>query len=224
MNNVLRKIVIAFCIIMGLDSFGGSLDDRLSELGYVDVAAIDSDIVVELMYATDNNFVGKVMYENLSQAYLHADAAKALGVAQKELKRLHPRYNLKVCDASRPMSVQRIMYNAVKGTSKAKYVSNPANGGGLHNYGLAVDITIVDENGNELDMGTKVDHLGFEANIDKEQDLVAKGMLTRANVANRNLLRRVMKAGGWMPLKSEWWHFNFKTRIQAKTYYKILDF
>jgi D-ala-D-ala dipeptidase len=224
MNNVLRKIVIAFCVSMGLDSFGGSLDDRLSELGYVDVAAIDSDIVVELMYATDNNFVGKVMYENLNKAYLHADAAKALGMAQKELKRLHPRYNLKVCDASRPMSVQRIMYNAVKGTSKAKYVSNPANGGGLHNYGLAVDITIVDENGYELDMGTKVDHLGFEANIDKEQNLVVKGILTRANVANRNLLRRVMKAGGWMPLKSEWWHFNFKTRSQAKTYYKRLDF
>ncbi|WP_289760854.1 hypothetical protein [uncultured Duncaniella sp.] len=65
-----------------------------------------------------------------------------------------PGYRLLVKDAARPMSVQRRMFNAVKGTSKANYVANPAKGGGLHNYGLAVDVTIEDAQGNELDMGT----------------------------------------------------------------------
>ena len=66
------------------------------------------------------------------------------------------------------MSVQQKMWNVVKGTSQNIYVSNPARGGGLHNYGLAVDVSIADEKGNPLPMGTKVDHLGKEAHIDTE--------------------------------------------------------
>ena len=81
----------------------------------------------------------------------------------------------------------------------APYVSNPARGGGLHNYGLAVDITIVDASGHELPMGTKIDHLGPEANIHREKQLVAQGKITEAARQNRILLRRVMKAGGFMP-------------------------
>ena len=116
------------------------------------------------------------------------------------------------------------MYKAVQGTSKARYVSNPANGGGLHNYGLAVDITIADQHGNELDMGTHVDHLGPEANIDKEQQLVASGVITEQARNNRMLLRKVMAAGGWKPLRSEWWHFNLRSRAIARSRYKRLDF
>lgn len=73
------------------------------------------------------------------------------------------------------MSVQQKMWNVVKGTSKYIYVSNPARGGGLHNYGLAVDISILDEAGNPLPMGTEVDHLGPEAHITNEAALVQSG-------------------------------------------------
>lgn len=201
-----------------------ALDDVLAKAGYVDVKSIDREIVVDLMYARDDNFTGRVMYKTLTRAYLHPSAAKALKKAQDALKEFNPKLTLKVCDAARPMSVQRTMYEAVRGTSKARYVSNPANGGGLHNYGLAVDITIAASDGKELDMGTHVDFLGPESNIDKEDWLVKTGKITSEAKNNRMLLRTVMAAGGWKPLKSEWWHFNLRTRAQAKARYRRLDF
>lgn len=82
-----------------------------------------------------------------------SDAFKSLLRAQQLLKEKHPGYSLIVYDAARPMSVQKKMWNVVKGTSKSIYVSNPSRGGGLHNYGLAVDISILDNNGVPLPMG-----------------------------------------------------------------------
>lgn len=202
-----------------------SADSIMMRMGYVDVAASDPSIAVELMYATDRNFVGSNMYvEGPTRAWLHPDAAKALLKAAAELKRTNPQLRLKVCDASRPMSAQKRMYRTVRGTAKAPYVSNPANGGGLHNYGLAVDVTLIDAHGRELPMGTPVDHLGREANIDREEQLVARGVITAAERDNRMILRRVMKAGGFKPLRSEWWHFNLVGRSEARRRYKLLDF
>lgn len=190
----------------------------------VDVYEMDSTIMVNLMYSHPDNFTGVVLYNNLNRAYLHPVAAKALVKASEELRRLHPGYRLLIRDAARPMSTQRRMYEVVQGTPQAPYVSNPKNGGGLHNYGLAVDITIADECGNELPMGTPVDHLGKEANIDREEFLVKSGVISETERQNRLLLRRVMKFAGFTPLKSEWWHFNFVSRATAKAKYKRLDF
>lgn len=92
------------------------------------------------------------------------------------------------------MSVQRKMWDVVKGTSKYRYVSNPNRGGGLHNYGLAVDISIQDSLGRPLPMGTKVDHLGVEAHITEEGELIRNGKITETERQNRILLRKVMKA------------------------------
>ena len=142
--------------------------------------------------------------------------------AQRLLKEEHPSYSLIVYDAARPMSVQQTMWNAVKGTPKYIYVSNPARGGGLHNYGLAVDVSIVDGEGKPLPMGTPVDHLGREAHITAEAELVAQGKLTEAERQNRLLLRRVMKAAGFRPLPSEWWHFNRYSRQTAKERFQAI--
>ncbi len=204
--------------------FAGSLDDRLEKMGFVDVSTIDSTIVVDLMYARADNFVGVAMYEGLERAWLHRDTYRALKRASERLHELRPDLRFKICDASRPMSVQKRMYSVVRGTDKAPYVSNPANGGGMHNYGLAVDITLCDTEGNELDMGTKVDHLGKESNIDIENELVRKGVISADARSNRELLREVMKYGGFTPLRSEWWHFNLVSRPVAKARYKVLDF
>ena len=144
----------------------------MDSLGLVNVTDLDSSLVVKLMYTQADNFTGEVLYDNLTEAYLHPDAAYALIEAQKALKELHPSYSLIIYDAARPMSVQKKMWNVVKGTSKYKYVSNPNRGGGLHNYGLAVDISILDNNGVPLPMGTEVDHLGVEAHITHEAELV----------------------------------------------------
>lgn len=201
-----------------------SLASRMSDFGLVDLGRMDSTIQVNLMYAADSNFTGVVLYDDLREAYLHPEAAEAVLKAQNELHALFPGYNLLVKDAARPMSVQKKMFRAVQGTPKANYVANPAKGGGLHNYGLAVDITIADENGNELPMGTLVDHLGPEANIDREEQMVARGVISETERQNRLLLRRVMTSAGFKPLRTEWWHFNLVSKRQAQAKYKLLDF
>ena len=104
----------------------------------------DPSIHVSLMYARADNFTGRVLYGDLREAYLHPKAATALVKAQRRLKQLRPDLSLKVYDAARPMHIQQKMWDAVKNTSKDIYVSNPAHGGGMHNYGLAVDITLCD--------------------------------------------------------------------------------
>lgn len=194
----------------------------LEKIGLMNIAEADSTIAIDLMYTRADNFTGQILYEDLHEAYLHPDALKGLLQAQQELKKRHPRYRLIVYDAARPMSVQQKMWNVVKGTAQNIYVSNPARGGGLHNYGLAVDISILDEAGNPLPMGTKVDHLGLEAHITNEAALVQSGKMTRQEQENRQLLRSVMRAAGFRALSSEWWHFNWRSRQEAKQKYKVI--
>ncbi len=202
-----------------------SLCRLMTSAGMVDAAASDPAIVVSLMYARDDNFTGAALYPaDFSRAFLHPDAAAALAKAQEALTSAHPGLRILISDAARPMSVQRKMYQRVRGTRMAPYVSNPARGGGLHNYGLALDVTIVDALGRPLDMGTPIDHLGPEANIDREESLVTRGIISAEARRNRLILRQAMKAGGFKPLASEWWHFNLLSRPEAIRRYKLLDF
>lgn len=204
-----------------------TLSQKMDSAGIVDVCRMRPDILVSMMYSRPDNFTGATIYTDGSidsKVYLHPKAAAALCRAVDGLKAVRPDLRLLVRDASRPMSAQRRMYQVVRGTPMAPYVSNPANGGGLHNYGLAVDITLADSLGNELPMGTPVDHLGSEANIDKEELLVARGVITSEERANRLLLRDIMRRAGFTPLRSEWWHFNLTSRAVARRDYRLLDF
>ena len=194
----------------------------MDSLGLVDVTEVDSSIAVKLIYTQADNFTGEILYDNLTEAYLHPDAAYALAKAQRNLKELYPSYSLIIYDAARPMSVQKRMWEVVKGTPKYKYVSNPNHGGGLHNYGLAVDISIRDSLGQPLPMGTEVDHLGIKAHITQEDELVRNGKISETEWQNRILLRKVMKDAGFRALPSEWWHFNFCSRDVAKRKYKVI--
>ena len=200
----------------------GKTEVALNQAGYVNVRELDPTLQVSLMYARADNFVGSVLYDDLRQAYLHPEAAAALVKAQKRLKQLRPELSLKIYDAARPMHIQQKMWNKVKNTSMKIYVSNPAHGGGLHNYGLAVDITLCDAKGDSLPMGTKIDHLGVAAHIDQESQLVDKGTISKRAQQNRQLLRQVMRYAGFKPLRTEWWHFNFKSRAEAKRLYKVI--
>lgn len=194
----------------------------LDSLGFVNIAEADNSIVIDLMYIRPDNFTGQVLYDELHEAYLHPEAMESLKQAQRLLKERHPGYCLIVYDAARPMSVQQKMWDVVKGTSRYKYVSNPARGGGLHNYGLAVDISIVDSVGHPLSMGTPVDHLGPEAHITDEALLVKQGKLTEQERQNRLLLRQVMREAGFRPLPTEWWHFNRYSRQEAREKYQVI--
>ncbi len=190
--------------------------------GMVDIHTRDKSIPVSLMYSRADNFTGTVLYTDLTRAYLHPKAAAALAKAQRRLKQLRPDLSLKVYDAARPMSIQQRMWDKVKNTNKYFYVSNPARGGGLHNYGMAVDITLCDARGDTLDMGTKIDYMGAAAHIDREEALVKSGRISRQAQKNRQLLRQVMRYAGFRPLRTEWWHFNLISRATARKYYKVI--
>ncbi|MDR1356496.1 MAG: M15 family metallopeptidase [Tannerellaceae bacterium] len=199
------------------------LDSYLSRRGLVDVSRIDASLLVELKYATPDNFLGKTVYEGIAGVWLRPEAALKLLEAQRILKEKHPGYSLIIYDAARPMSVQRAMWNMVKGTGKTNYVSNPANGGGLHNYGMAVDVGLADASGNTLPMGTPFDYFGEEAHTDKEYLLLEAGKISREALLNRRLLRDVMKQAGFRTILYEWWHFNACTRNEAILNYPLID-
>ncbi len=216
MYRKLINIALQFSICCLLSAQQSKTAQSMKAQGFVDVQEGDPTIKVDLMYTRADNFTGKVLYTDLREAYLHPLAAEALKKAQAELKRTHPKWSLVVYDAARPMSVQQKMWDMVKSTPQYIYVSNPANGGGLHNYGFAVDVSICDERGDTIPMGTVIDHLGEEAHTDIEEYMVGEGIITQQAVENRRLLRRIMAAGGYKVLRTEWWHFNLKTRKQVK--------
>lgn len=187
----------------------------LDSLGYVNVTEQDNSIQVSLMYSRDDNFTGKRLYNDLREAYLHRDAIAPLLKAQQLLHEIHPEYNIIIFDAARPMHIQQQMWDRVKGTKQQNYVSNPTRGGGLHNYGLAVDISIVNAQGDTIPMGTVVDHLGKEAHTDYTA-------ISQEALLNRRLLIQVMRKAGFRSLPSEWWHFNLVSRNVAREKYKVI--
>lgn len=202
------------------------LETRFIEQGLVDVQTIDSTIMVELKYSTTDNFFGKDVYGNLEKAFLQEDVALKLKEAQLSLKKINPNFSLLVYDGVRPYSVQKILWNSldtIPPKTREAYVANPAEGS-IHNYGCAVDLTVFDMRADStLDMGTKYDYFGDLAYPRKENEMLAKGELTEKQIENRKILRNVMKGAGFMPITSEWWHFNFVSRKQAEKKYLIIQ-
>lgn len=203
--------------------------DRLSRLEsylqtqhLVNVKDLDPTILSDLKYATTDNFTKTVLYDTLSNVYLHPVAAKKIVKAQQYLKEINPGFSLLVYDAVRPLSVQRRMYKVVQNTPYAAYVANPVRTG-LHNYGMAVDLTICNEQGIPLDMGTAFDFFGKAAGINREQELVKEGVLTRQQIKNRDLLRKVMIQAGFLTIRGEWWHFNAVSLNEARQSYKVIE-
>lgn len=218
-----RYIFLLLLLLCNLRSNAEELDTWLHDRGLVDISVLDSTIRVHLVYATPDNFMGETVYTGITRAWLHPDAAQKLVTAQQLLKKEHPDLTLVVYDAARPMSVQRKMWRLVRGTDKVNYVSNPSNGGGLHNYGMAVDVTILDPAGEPLPMGTPFDFFGEEAHTNNEEALLASGKITRKEFDNRRLLRRIMKSAGFRTIPYEWWHFNACSRAEARQSYPVLD-
>lgn len=189
---------------------------RMREMGLVDIREWDPSIQVVLKYATEANFTGKKLYTDLNKAFMLPETARRLVRAQVLLKRMRPGLSLVVYDAARPLSVQREMWEQVKGTPQHIFVSNPERGGGLHNYGAAVDVSLVDTIGRPLNMGSDFDYFGEEARVDRESELLKNGRITPRELENRLLLRKVMVSAGFIPLQSEWWHFNLMSSRKAK--------
>lgn len=201
-----------------------TLSQQLLKAGLTDVQQLDSSIRVDLRYSTEDNFLGVDVYGDFNRCFLQPDVAAKLVAAQRALKKRFPYYNLLVYDAVRPLHIQRRMWDTLElpPGEKQKYLSNPANGS-LHNYGAAVDLTIVDDAGMELDMGTRFDYFGELAHPDRETALLDEGKLSPRQVANRGILRTVMREAGFFNIRTEWWHFNSCRRDEAKVKYKVVE-
>lgn len=200
------------------------LEKTLIAQGLVDIETVIPGIRVELKYSTEDNFFGKDVYEDHVRAYLQPVVADMLRKAQELLQQDFPNLTLLVYDGVRPLSVQQILWDDLDKPDSIKplYVADPKVGG-LHNYGVAVDLTIFDnESQKPLDMGTAYDFFGYPAYPDREKQMLAEGKLTEAHIANREILRKVMIGAGFTGIGSEWWHFNAFSRKEAGEKFQLV--
>lgn len=160
----------------------------------IDIRSVNSKIALDIRYATTNNFLKRKLYPT-ARCVLRGAAARRLSQVQQDLEKKG--LGLKVYDCYRPLSVQKLMWQ-VKPDSR--YVANPANGS-RHNRGAAVDLTLVDRNGKELEMPTGFDDFTVKAHRNYT------GASAQAK-KNRKLLEDAMKKYGFIPLPTEWWHFD----------------
>jgi D-alanyl-D-alanine dipeptidase len=200
------------------------LEKQLREQGLVDIQEVITDIQVELKYSTTDNFFGQDVYGDLTKAFLQPEVAELLKKAQEMLQAEYPAYTLLVYDGVRPASVQQILWDNLDKPDSLKplYVADPKKGS-LHNFGVAVDLTIFDTKADStLDMGTSYDYFGYPAYPDREAQMLSEGKITKLQVANREILRKVMTANGFSGIGSEWWHFNAFSRKEAGEKFEMI--
>ena len=196
---------------------------------WVKYASEDSNLVeithlkglrMDLRYGTFNNVTGHDLYCGIQRAFVHKDALSKIKAAVKILQKEMPGATFVIFDAARPMYAQSALKRTVAGTPYTNFVSSGKTGG-LHNYGLALDLGLADSTGTLLDMGADFDSFERCAGEVGEADALASGRLTQQQVDNRDLLRKIMKRAGWVTLNSEWWHFNAYTRTYTKEHYPL---
>ncbi len=170
---------------------------------------------VDLRYASGNNFVGEDMYSPFDCGWLHREGAVALERAVEGLARRRGDLTLLVLDALRPQRVQERMWAALEGTGLQMYLAHPERGS-IHSFGMAVDVTLCDAQGRELDLGTPFDDLTERSHPVLEDEFLARGELGAQAVAHRRLLREVMHEAGWQGIRHEWWHFDAGDRDRVR--------
>jgi len=179
-------------------------------------------VAVDLRYAGVRNFVGRDLYRSLDCAWLHRDAADAVERAVARLAETAPGHRLVLLDALRPHRVQIELWDHLDGTGLRRYVADPARGS-IHSFGMAIDATIVDAAGRELDMGTAFDEMTELSHPDLEQRHLASGALTSAQHGHRELLRGALQAAGFRGIANEWWHFELGDREHVRHSFVRVD-
>ena len=180
-----------------------------------------SGITVDLRYASPHNFVGRDLYSPYDCAWLHRDAAAALEQVVRYLAQRCPGYTVLVLDAVRPQRVQEQLWAALEGTGLREYLADPVRGS-IHSFGMALDLTLLDASGAELDMGTGFDDLTERSQPGLEQLMLARREITQQHIDNRQLLRNAMGQAGFKGISSEWWHYDYGNReLVRRTYERV---
>ena len=199
------------------------VEKHLEEIGLQNVAVEIPGIEVYMVYATPYNFMGRVLYDGLDEAYLVPEAIEKLKKANELLRKKRMDLHLVVYDAARPRSIQQQMWKVVENTELQDFVANPnKSGGGAHNYGVAVDVSLVDCTGHPIPMGSEYDYFGDRSRVDLEEQLLETGEINGRELANRKLLREIMTEAGWLVEPSEWWHFNAMTIDEASQKLEVI--
>jgi zinc D-Ala-D-Ala dipeptidase len=173
------------------------IDPDDEKAGFKDVQVLDKSIPLDIRYATANNFTKAQIYD-CPKCLLRPDAASAIVKAHADLKK-QGYGGLKMFDCYRPRPYQQRLWDKVPNPD---YVTPPAKGS-MHSRGAAVDLTIVDKSGKELDMGTEYDFFGPEAHFDYTK-------LDKKIINNRKLLRKTLAKYGFEGIRTEWWHFSYR--------------
>lgn len=175
---------------------------KISDTTFVNIKDYSSDFIYDMKYATSDNFLKAKVYD-CPECFLRLKTVKAIIKANAAFRQKG--YKIKFFDCYRPLDIQKKMWSIV---SNPSYVADPRKGS-IHNRGGAVDITLVDAAGKELDMGTSFDFFGIEASHNYTH-------LSKEIKANRKFLKKIMIQNGFNSFESEWWHYNLKSALTDK--------
>ena len=174
----------------------------LQDTSFVNLKDYSKDFEYDMKYATTNNFLKSKVYD-CAACFLRVKTVNALINANKEF--LKKGYKIKIFDCYRPLDIQKIMWKMVPNPS---YVADP-NKGSIHNRGGAVDISLIDSKGKELNMGTAFDYFGIEASHNYSN-------FSKEVKKNRAMLKKIMLKNGFNAFESEWWHYNLQSALKDK--------
>lgn len=182
-------------ILEVLESDEASAAQEPDDADFVKVKDYIPDIEVMLMYATDQNFTGEVIY-SFTDAYLRYGTVKKLAAAQEALKKQG--YRIMIWDAFRPVSAQFLLWDVCP---DPRYVANPLTGYSSHSRGNTIDLTIVTLAGGEVEMPTGFDDFSYLADRDYDD-------CTELAASHASMLEDIMMEAGFEPYSGEWWHFS----------------
>ncbi len=175
-------------------------------MSLISITPENHNVLLDIAYATLDNFTGQPVYGRPG-CYLHEDAEKLLTVAIQLAENLG--YRFKIFDAFRPSEAQWVLWNH---TPDPDFLADPRRGS-PHSRGVAVDLTLIDKNGNELEMGT-----GFDAFTPKSHH--GNQSIGIDAQRNRVLLMGLMTTAGWDFYRNEWWHYQL---FEARSYPALSD-
>ena len=118
--------------------------------------------------------------------------------------------------------MQQVLYGHVAGTPGEPYVAKP-DPGSMHNFGMALDLSLLDEHGKEIDTGTPFDDFRPIAQPRHEDQFLTEGLLTEEQVRHRRLLRELMESAGFIQLPHEWWHYDALPKESVHGKFSIVE-
>lgn len=200
---------------------GEALKKTCLKIGYQPIKKQIPTVIENLAYSGINNFLKEDLYGDYDEAFLVDEVLSMLVKAHENLKRKYPDLEFYIFDGARPTRIQKIMWDYVKDTELRDFVADPEEGS-VHNFGSAIDLSLIDKNGNVLDMGTDFDYFGELAEPIAEEKMLINNRLTREQYINRKILRDSMEEAGFKVRYNEWWHFDAFSIVVAKNKFQRL--